>query len=166
MAGAMATGTMKRMASRFQTGRVKSGTASQGASKTFCMETRVGPVQFCRVPGSKLAWNAAEVPVASRINAVRYPATMPQRIGIRRNRPVPSSETSTVTTRATPAMMKAVGSGTSHAEPSPVRPEAMCTATGAKTRPITMMTGPVTIGGRILWRMSEPKIRMLKLMMT
>jgi len=40
MAGAMATGTMNRMASRFQVGRVKFGQAIQAAAATFSMETR------------------------------------------------------------------------------------------------------------------------------
>ena len=57
------------------------------------------------------------------------------------------------------AMITAVVLGTSQAEPSPVRPMAMWTATGASTKPMTMMTGPVTMGGNSLCSIPDPKIR-------
>ena len=71
VAGAIATGTINRIASRFQTGRLKLGTANHGAVVTFCMVTSVGAVQFCRLPGSNAAWVVALNPLRSRPIAVR-----------------------------------------------------------------------------------------------
>ena len=68
-----------------------------------------------------------------------------------------------VVSRDTPATIMAVFSGTSQAAPSPVRPMAMWTATGASTRPITMMTGPTTTGGRMRCRKLGPKALMQRL---
>ena len=52
------------------------------------------------------------------------------------------------------------------AAPSPVRPMAMCTATGASTRPMTMITGPTTTGGSNLCRKPAPNVLMHKLSAT
>ncbi len=54
-----------------------------------------------------------------------------------------------VTARALIDTASASGSSTRTAAPSPVLPRAMLTATGARIRPITMITGPVTIGGKM-----------------
>ena len=84
---------------------------------------------------------------------------MPQRIGISRKKPLPSKETSTVTRSEVMDIHSARFSGTRWVAPSPVLPRAMFTATGARIRPITMMTGPVTMGGSTRSTISVPRQR-------
>ena len=93
----------------------------------------------------------------SRISAVIYPAATPIRMGISLNQPLPNRDVIIVVRSATPATIMAVFSGTSQADPSPVRPMAIWTATGASTRPITMITGPTTTGGNRRCRKPAPK---------
>ena len=91
---------------------------------------------------------------------------MPDMMGIRRIMPRPSRETSTVVASAAIEMISAVFSGTSTALPSPALPRAMFTPTGASTRPMTMITGPVTMGGSRRMMISVPRQRMMKLSTT
>lgn len=72
---------------------------------------------------------------------------------------MPMSDTSTVTASDVMEIHRAVFSGTSTTAPSPVLPRAMCTATGARIRPITIMTGPVTMGGSTRSTTSVPRQR-------
>ncbi len=70
---------------------------------------------------------------------------------------------STVVARDAIEMIRAVFSGTSTAAPSPVLPSAMLTPVGARMSPMTMMTGPVTMGGRSRVMIAMPRQRMRKL---
>ena len=139
MAGAMAMGTMKKIASVFHWGKVKSGMASHLAALT----------------ASKLT-----IPVARE---AMYPAKIPQRMGMSFRRPRPRRLTRTVTEREIMETMIALFWGTRTNPPSPLLPMAMFTATGARIRPMTMITGPVTTGGKILRITSDPFTRMMKL---
>ena len=87
-------------------------------------------------------------------------------IGMSRRRPRPSSEISTVVAREIIEMISAVFSGTRMVPPSPVLPRAMFTPAGASTRPMTMITGPVTMGGSRRMMMPVPRQRMTKLSTT
>ena len=65
-------------------------------------------------------------------------------------------ETRMVVARAQSPTVIAFAWGKSTIAPSPVLPMVMCTATGARIRPITMITGPVTTGGSTRLIMSLP----------
>lgn len=80
------------------------------------------------------------------------------------NQPLPTSDIRIVVPNATPATIMAVDWGSSQMEPSPARPMAMCTETGARMRPMSMITGPVTTGGSSRCMNSTPKARMSRLM--
>ena len=76
-----------------------------------------------------------------------------------RKKPLPSKETSTVAAREVMDIQRARLPGTICCAPSPVLPRAMLTATGARMSPMTMMTGPVTMGGSRRSTNSVPRQR-------
>src|SRR6056297_3465355 len=98
MAGAMATGTMNRMACQLNSGKVNEGTANQGAAAT------------------------GERSTSPKGMEIRYPTMIPLRMGMSLNTPLPNMETPMVVPRETMEMNRAMFSGTSTADPSPVLP--------------------------------------------
>ena len=129
---------MKSSGSQENSGRLNAGRASQGLLPT----------------ASQL--------VTPMISAITSPAAIPHRMGTRRSMPRPSRETATVTARETMEMLMAVAWGMA----GPLWPRAILTAVGASTRPMTMMTGPVTMGGSRRMMISVPRQRMVKLSTT
>jgi len=91
---------------------------------------------------------------------------MPTMIGMSLTKPLAHRLTSMVTSSVSMEMIRAVFWGTSTAEPSPVLPRAMFTATGARMRPMTMITGPVTMGGRTFCSTPTPYFLMSRLKIT
>ena len=138
MTGARVTGMMKSSGSQENSGRLNAGRASQGLLPT----------------ASQL--------VTPMISAITSPAAIPHRMGTRRSMPRPSRETATVTARETMEMLMAVAWGMA----GPLWPRAILTAVGASTRPMTMMTGPVTMGGSRRRMSPMPRQRMSRLMNT
>ncbi len=74
--------------------------------------------------------------------AVRYPTIAPVSIGSILNSPLKKMAATMVATRVTTASHQVVSD--------------MLIATGASVIPITVITGPVTIGGKILFTTSLP----------
>ena len=109
MTGAMATGIMNTTASQHISGRTKAGRANQGASIT--------------------GWKST-IP---KIVAAIYPTTIPAKIGMRRSRPLPKSDT----------IMVVMSEMMARSQFS----LAMLTPVPANDRPMSMMTGPTTTGG-------------------
>ena len=139
IAGAIATGIMNSTACQFHSGATKLGTANHGASATGAKSTS---------PNGRLA---------------RYPATTPHRIGTSDRNPRASMEIATVTASAMNETVIAGPAATSCSLPLPSSPMARLTATGASTRPITMITGPVTIAGSNRVTTPTPRRRMTRL---
>ena len=81
--------------------------------------------------------------------AAMYPTTMPAKIGIRRSSPLPNSDTTTVVNRAIMANVQLLF--------------AMLTPVPASDRPISIMTGPTTIGGNNLEMNPTPRSRTSRL---